>query len=81
MVILSLLSINFKHHGMSFARRRVGPFTKYSILDSKNESDRPFPYSKLSHFPRIPQIYKPDVELPHHDLLCFTRFVVKNSDT
>jgi hypothetical protein len=81
MVILSLPSVNFKHHGMSFARRRVGPFMKSSILDSENESDRPFPYSILSHFPRIPQIYKPTAELPHHALFHFTRFAVKNFDT
>jgi hypothetical protein len=78
---MQLASANFKHHGMSFARRRVGPFTKTSILASENESARPFPYSILSHFVRIPQIYKPAAELPHHDLFRFTRFAVKNSDT
>ena len=81
MVILSLLTTNFKHHGMSFARRQVGPSMKYSILDSKNESDPPFPYSILSHFSGIPQIYKTAAKLPHHTLFRFTRIVVKNFDT
>ena len=62
-------------------RRRVGQFTKTSILASENESARLFPYSILSHFPEISQIYKPIAELPHHALFHFTRFTVKNYDT
>jgi hypothetical protein len=81
MVILSLPSVNFRHHEMSFAHRWVGPFTKCSILDSENESGQPFPYSILSHFPRISQLYEPTAELPHHALFRFTRFAVKKSDT
>jgi hypothetical protein len=78
---MQLESVNFKHHGMSFPRRRVGPFMKTSILASENESARPFPYSILSHFVVIMQIYKSTTELPHHDLFHFTHFVVKNFDT
>jgi hypothetical protein len=37
--------------------------------------------SILSHFPAIPQIYKPSAELHHHALLRFTRFAVNNSDS
>jgi hypothetical protein len=81
MVILSLPSGYFKRHGMSFSRGRFGPFTKSSILDSENESDHPFPYSILSHFPGISQIYKLAIELPHHALFHFTRIAVKCSDT
>jgi hypothetical protein len=78
---MQLEIVNFKHHGMSFARRWVGPFTKISILAFKNESARPFPYSILSHFPGIPKICKLIVELPHHALFHFTCFAVKNFDT
>ena len=81
MVILSLLSVNFKHHGIPFARRRVGPFTKSSIFYSKNDPDRSFSIVILSHFLRILQIYKATAELSHHALFRFTRFAVKNSDT
>jgi hypothetical protein len=76
---MQLASSNFKHHGSSFPHRRVGPFTKNLILASENESARPFPYSILIHFVGIPQIYKLVVELPHHDLFCFTHFAVKIS--
>ena len=81
MVILSLPSVNFKHHGMSFACWRVGPFTKSSILNSENKSDRPFPYSIPSHFLGISQIYKSIAALPHHALFPFTCFAVKNYET
>ena len=81
MLILSLPSVNFKHHGMSFVRRQVGPFMKSSILGFENESDQLFPYSILSHCPGIPQIYKLVAELPHHDLFHFTHFALKNSKT
>jgi hypothetical protein len=38
-------------------------------------------YSILGHFARIPQIYKPTAELPHHDLFRFTHFALKNYET
>jgi hypothetical protein len=38
-VILSFLSIDFKHHGMSFAGPRVDPFMKSSKPNSKNDPD------------------------------------------
>jgi hypothetical protein len=60
---------------------QVGPFTKYSNPNSKNEPDQPFPYSILSHFPIILQIYKPSIELHHHALFRFTHFAVKNYDS